>query len=111
MNMKTKITLLAVLLAAGLGRLHAGDANALWDKNCAACHGKDGKGETKMGKKLGMKDFTDAKVQAELKDEDAAKAIKDGVKDGDKTRMKGFADSLSEEEVKALVQKVRSFKQ
>lgn len=110
MNPKTKITVLAVLLAAGLGRLHAADAKELWDKNCAACHGKDGTGKTKMGEKLGVKDLTDAKVQAESKDDQMAKTIKEGIKEGDKTKMKAFGDSLSEEEIKALVAHIRSFK-
>ena len=37
------------------------------------------------------------------------KAIKEGVKDGDKTRMKA-AEGLSDEEMKALVAYVRAFK-
>jgi mono/diheme cytochrome c family protein len=83
----------------------------LWTKNCAKCHGEDGKGKTKMGEKVGVKDYTDAKVQAELKDPEMAKAIKEGVKekDSDKVKMKGFPD-LSDDEVKALVAYVRAFK-
>ena len=45
-----------------------------------------------MGKKLEIKDFTDAKYQDSLKDDAMAKAIKEGVKDGDKTRMKAFGE-------------------
>ena len=64
---------------------------------------------------LGIKDFTDAKVQADMKDEDATKAIKDGIKDADgKTKMKAYvtgADTpLSDDEVKALVAYVRALK-
>jgi cytochrome c1 len=62
-----------------------------------------------MGKKLEIKDFTDAKYQASLKDEDMLKAIKEGVKDGEKVRMKP-AEGLSDEEMKALVTYVRAFK-
>jgi len=63
-----------------------------------------------MGQKLGVKDFTDAKVQAELKDDAAAKTIKEGMKDKDgKTLMKPF-DTLSDDEIKALVAYVRSLK-
>jgi len=104
-----------IIIAAAIGfaaalNATAGDANANWDKLCAMCHGKDGKGQTKMGQRLGIKDLTDAKVQAALKDDAAAKAIKEGLKDADgKTLMKGF-DSLSDDEVKALVQYVRAFK-
>ena len=57
-----------------------------------------------------VKDYTDAKVQDDLKDDEMTKAIKDGVKDGDKTKMKGFGDVLSDDEIKALVKFIRDFK-
>jgi mono/diheme cytochrome c family protein len=88
----------------------AGDAKENWDKTCAKCHGPDGKGQTKMGQKLGVKDMTDAKVQAELTDDAAFKAIKEGLKDKDgKTQMKAF-EEFSDADIKALVQHVRSLK-
>lgn len=88
----------------------AGDVMETWAKDCASCHGKDGKAQTMMGKKLGMKDLTDAKVQAALTDEQATKDIKEGVTEDGKTKMKAFAGKLSDDEVKALVAHVRSFK-
>jgi len=88
----------------------AGDVTATWNMNCAACHGKDGKGQTMMGRKLAIKDLTDAKVQASFTDDQAAKAIKEGVNDNGQTKMKAFADKLSEDDIKALVAHVRSFK-
>lgn len=109
--MKKLMIVSLALLVSGAISARAADAKELWTKNCAKCHGEDGKGKTKMGEKLGVKDYTDGKVQAELKDPEMAKAIKEGVKekDGDKMKMKGFAD-LSDDEVKALVGYVRSFK-
>ena len=107
--MKKLIVCSLALLAVGVVSVRAADAKELWEKNCTKCHGEDGKGKTKMGEKLGMKDYTDAKVQADLKDDQMTKAIKEGVKDGDKTKMKGFAD-LSDDEVKALVAHIRSFR-
>ena len=63
-----------------------------------------------MGQKLGAKDFTDAKVQAEIKDDAAFKAMKEGLKSADdKTLMKPF-DTLSDDEIKALVAYVHSLK-
>ncbi len=100
------VTSIALLAAT---TVLAEDGKALYEKHCTKCHGADGKGDTKMGKKLDIKDFTDAKVQASFKDEDLLKAIKEGVKDGDKTRMKA-AEGLSDEEMKALVTYVRAFK-
>jgi cytochrome c553 len=105
-----KISLIAIAaLAATVICASAAESKETWEKTCAKCHGPDGKGDTKMGKKLDIKDLTDAKMQASLKDEEMFKAIKEGVKDGDKTRMKA-AEGLSDDEMKALVTYVRSLK-
>ena len=86
------------------------DVKENWDKNCTKCHGADGKGQTKMGQKLAIKNLTDAKLQAELKDEEAFKAIKEGIKDSEgKIKMKP-AEGLSDEDIKALVAHVRTLK-
>ena len=106
-----KLMVLAVALGwATTCSLQAADVKENYDANCKKCHGEDGKGETKMGKKAGCKDYTDAKVQAELKDDKAFKSIKEGLKEGDKELMKGFAEKLSDDEIKALVTHMRSFK-
>ena len=107
---QTKFYLTILALAASTAALTAGDAGPIWEKNCQKCHGADGKGDTKMGKKMEIKDLTDAKYQASFTDEQATKAIKEGIKDGDKTKMKP-AEGLSDDDIKALVAKVRSFKQ
>ena len=108
--MKNIITILLALCVAGAVTASAADAKENWEKHCAKCHGADGTGKTKMGEKLKVKDLTDAKVQGDLKDDAATKAIKEGVKDGDSTKMKSFGDVLSDDEVKALVTFVRTFK-
>ena len=108
--MKKLIIVSVALLIAGAVTVRAADAKENWEKNCAKCHGPDGKGKTKMGEKLGIKDYTDPKVQDAMKDADMTKAIKDGVKEGEKTKMKAFGDVLSDDEIKALVKYVRDFK-
>lgn len=105
--MKTVATLLT--LASTIVAIHAADVNALYDKHCAACHGKDGSGKTKMGQKAGAKDYRDPKVQAELQDEKALKAVKDGFSDGGKEKMKPFKEKLSDDEIKALIGKMKGF--
>ena len=111
MKKATKTTiLLTAVFGLGVMLAQADDASANWDKLCAKCHGKDGKGQTAMGKKLGIKDYTDAKVQEELKDDAAFKAIKEGVKDKDGKLLMKAVEGLSDEEIKALVAHVRSFK-
>jgi cytochrome c553 len=107
--MKQTLLLTLTITTAALLSASAGDAKENWDKSCAKCHGADGKGQTKMGQKLGIKDLTDAKVQGEMKDDEAFKAIKDGIKKEDKTLMKA-AEGLSDDDIKALVTHVREFK-
>ena len=107
--MKKAILLTIAACAAMIVSASAAEVKETWDKTCAKCHGPDGKGDTKMGKKLEIKDFTDAKYQATLKDDAMLKAIKEGIKDGDKVRMKA-AEGLSDDEMKALVKFVRDFK-
>lgn len=82
-----------------------------WENHCAKCHGADGKAQTKVGRKLNIRDYTDAKVQAELKDDEMFKATKDGVFDkAGKERMKAYKDELSDAEIKELVAYIRKFK-
>jgi|ERR1051325_3145990 cytochrome c553 len=108
--MKKTLVLTVAVLGAALLSVSAADVKENWEKSCAKCHGPDGKGQTKMGQKLGIKDLTDAKIQAEFKDEQAFKAIKEGIKDSDgKVKMKAV-EGLSDEDIKALVKQVRTFK-
>ena len=108
--MKKQLIATLFIAIAGLVSTYGADAKANWDKHCAKCHGADGKGQTTMGKKLKVMDYTDAAVQAKFTDEEAFKITKEGKKDGDKTLMKGFATDLSDDEIKALVAYVRKFK-
>lgn len=105
------------LLALGMAALivpafaaRAADAKEAYEKDCAKCHGTDGKGDTKMGKKLGAKDYTDAMVQAEMKDDAAFKAIKEGLKDKDGKQLMKPAEGISDADAKALVAYMRKFK-
>jgi cytochrome c6 len=110
--MKNTIRLLTLGAAFALGATisHAAAASDNWENNCTKCHGADGKGQTKVGKKLNLKDYTDAKVQAELKDADLTKAITDGVFDAGKEKMKAYKGELSAAEITDLVAYIRKFK-
>ncbi len=108
--MLKKILAASLVCLGGLSAAWAADAKSNWDDNCAKCHGADGKGDTKMGKHLQIGDFTDAKVQTGFTDDQAFKAVKEGVKDQDgKTRMKAI-EGLSDDEITALVKYVRGLK-
>src|SRR5205823_923111 len=108
--MKKLFTLSIAVAALAVWSAQAEDAKAIFEKDCAKCHGPDGKGQTKMGQKLGAKDYTDAKVQDELKDDAAVKAIKEGLKDKDGKALMKPAEGLSDSDIKGLVAYMRTFK-
>ena len=109
--MKKILTLSIAIMAVSALTANAADAKETYEKDCAKCHGKDGKGKTKMGEKYNAKDYTDAKVQEELKDDAAIKAIKEGYKDKDGKQVMKPSEGLSDEEIKGLVAYMRKFKQ
>jgi len=108
--MKKLIPLVIAVLAIPAMAAYAADAKTVYDKECTKCHGADGKGDTKMGKKMGAKDYTDAKVQDALKDDAAFKAIKEGFKDKDGKVLMKPSEGLSDEDIKGLVAYMRKFK-
>jgi cytochrome c6 len=105
-----KITfLLATVMLGASASAFAADPPENWTKNCAACHGKDGTGQTKAGKKVGVKDLTDATYQKTFTDAQALGDVKNGLKDKDgKEQMKPFADKLGDDDIKALVAYIRT---
>jgi mono/diheme cytochrome c family protein len=108
--MKKLFMLSIAAMALATLSARAGDAKSLYDQSCAKCHGADGKGDTKIGKVLGVKDYSDAAVQDALKDDAAFKSIKEGLKSKDgKTAMKP-AEGISDDDIKALVAYMRTFK-
>lgn len=110
MNTNKTLLFLAACGLAAVSDLRAADAPANWTKHCAACHAADGSGSTRMGRQAGAKDYRDAKVQAEMKDDAALKALKDGIQAKGKEVMKPFKDKLTEDELKALIAHMRTFK-
>ena len=100
--MKRKTFVIAAVVIASASSSFAADAAATWSQNCASCHGKDGSGNTMMGKKLGVKDYT---KEQSFSDAEATNVIKNG-----KGKMKAYKDKLSDADVKALVAYVRSLK-
>ena len=100
--MKLITSVIIAIAFAFSGAAFGADASALWTQQCASCHGKDGSGNTMMGKKLGLKDYT--KEQG-FSDAEAGNVIRNG-----KGKMKGYKDKLSDADVKALVAYVRSLK-
>ena len=106
-----KLAILAIPAAFALAlttTASAADGKQVYADSCAKCHGDDGKGATKMGQKLGARDYTDATVQASFTDDQAIKSIKEGMKKDDKTLMK--PSDLSADDIKASVTYLRTLK-
>ncbi len=86
------------------------EGKALYEQHCVKCHGADAKGNTKMGQKLGIKDYSSSKAWEGVSDTAAVKAVKQGVKDKDgKVVMKANED-VSEADAKAMVDYMKTLK-
>ena len=106
-----KPCLLIVSLALSLlPVLSAAPVAENWENHCAKCHGADGKGETKAGKKLKVKDYTDAEVQAKMTDEEILRIIAEGVHENGKERMKAYKEELTPDETRELLDYIRKYK-
>lgn len=112
--MKISLLLATTFALAGVASATAGDSpfavKQYWSKNCAACHGVDGKADTKAGKKIGAINFTDPKNQEKYTDEQMFKTIQEGVKDKDGMFTMKPAEKVNDEQIKLLIAHVRAFK-
>ena len=104
---KSLITISTMLVFAAVTQVFGADGKALYAANCVKCHGNDGKGQTKMGKKLQIRDFTQADVWNTFDDEDAFKAVKNGIKrDGE--LIMGY--KLPDEDIRAMIDYMKTLK-
>lgn len=106
--MKKYTTLIALLILGSAVTAYAADAQANWEEHCAKCHGTDGKGQTKMGKKLKIGDLSDPAVQAKFTDEQAVKAMKEGVTEPSGKQTMKPIEGLNDADLQALVQLLRT---
>ena len=85
----------------------APDSRELYNKNCRQCHGTKGTPPKTMKAKFEhIADLSDTAHMAKISDDSLLVVIQKGIKD--EKDMKGFADKLSPEEIKAIVAYVRS---
>lgn len=102
------IGIMALALPAGAASLRGEDVAALYAAHCASCHGKDGAGHTKVGHLTGVKDLTNAAYLKAYSDEQMFADLKNGLEKDGRTRMRPFADKLTDAQIKALVTYCRS---
>ncbi len=81
------------------------DVKALFTKNCATCHGKDGQAKTFKAKFNHARNLTDATWQENVTDEHLINSIIDG-----RGKMPAFGKKLSEANINSLVAYVRTLK-
>jgi len=92
-----------LMLVSATGAFAQDDA-ALFKSKCQSCHGADGKGDTAIGKKLGVRNFHSPEATKESDNE-----WFDIVKKG-KDKMPGYDGKLTDDQIKALVKFCRSLK-
>jgi mono/diheme cytochrome c family protein len=80
-------------------------ATELYAKNCASCHGKDGRAKTFKAKLNHARNISDPEWQERVTDERIFNSVMNG-----KGKMPAFGKKLSEQEIDALVTYVRSLK-
>ncbi len=115
--MKTKLGLV-LIAAASLWATTAvaEDDKAVartWKSKCGSCHGADGKGDTKQGKKMGIADMTTAAWQTEFTDAKVKEVIQKGLsreKNGKQQDMDPLEKELDAAQIDALIKHLRTLK-
>ncbi len=106
--MKINCVVLTVALVFGYLPLSvAADGKEVFAKQCASCHGPDGKAQTPIARKLGVKDLT----QSKLTEAEIEKQIVEGKRDDHgKEKMPSFKSKLSTDEIKSLIAAVKELR-
>ena len=103
------ITAMAGVFANGVRSVPtAGSARSaaeLYSKNCASCHGRDGRAKTFKAKLNHARNISEPEWQERVSDERIFNSIMNG-----KGKMPAFSKKISEQEIDGLVTYVRGLK-
>jgi mono/diheme cytochrome c family protein len=99
------LTLAITLPWAGL--LPAAEDAAVFENNCATCHGVDGRARTPQGRKVKAKDLresrlTDAEIERQIREGSRSKT--------GASVMPAFGRELTDDEIRAVIRVVKSFR-
>jgi mono/diheme cytochrome c family protein len=91
------------------GSARAGDGDLdlseiAWERNCAVCHGRTGRGDGPQGPMMRAPDLTRTDWQEKVSDQDILETIRKG-----RNKMPAF--DLPEQALKGLVQRIRTNRQ
>lgn len=107
---KTVIGIFLGFLLISPNLVSAVEVQEVYQQNCLKCHGADGKGQTTIGKKFKIKDWTDPGWKSQTSDAKIKENIENGVKDqAGKELMRAYKGKLSPEEINELLQYIQKF--
>lgn len=81
----------------------------LFNRNCARCHGADGRGDTPLGHLYKAPDFTDSEWWKKNSNISGARTLRSIVTRG-KAGMPAFGKKLTRAEINLLVDRIRRFR-
>jgi mono/diheme cytochrome c family protein len=85
------------------------NVNELFNRNCARCHGADGRGDTPQGHLFKAPDFTDVEWWKKNSSITSTRTLRSVVTRG-KAAMPAFGKKLTKSEINLLVDRVRRFR-
>jgi mono/diheme cytochrome c family protein len=97
--------LAATSLTVEPGSVPAASSAELYAKQCASCHGRDGRAKTIKGKLKHARNLTDGQWQEKVSDERIFNSINNG-----KGKMPAYGKKLSQEQIESLATYVRALK-
>jgi mono/diheme cytochrome c family protein len=106
MTLLRTLVVIVAILAVGAVYAQAADAPdgaALFASKCASCHGADGKGDTPVGKAMGVKSL----LTPVYAGDDGTAKVETAIRDGVPPKMPALGSSLSDAEIGAIAKAVK----